>query len=99
MNLERLDLIEKERAKSTSKKPLFIRKDEICIFARQHWDRHTNNDGEGRWNGRQIRNAVQIAASLALYDQKTDQAQGADDIPPRKYLVLLTRFTLSYQRK
>lgn len=88
MNLERLELIENERARSASQKPLFVRKDDICNFASQHWERHTKNDGEGRWNGRQIRNAVQIASSLAHYDKKTDQAQGAEDIPPGKYLLL-----------
>ncbi|KAI0448830.1 hypothetical protein F5B21DRAFT_88493 [Xylaria acuta] len=82
MNLERLDLIEKQRAGSTPQNQLFIRKDQICKFAVEHWDRHAENDGEGRWNGRQIRNAVQIAASLALYDRKTDQDEGAKGIPP-----------------
>ncbi|KAI3318861.1 hypothetical protein HD806DRAFT_511181 [Xylariaceae sp. AK1471] len=81
MNLNRLDIIEQQRAKSTSQKPLIIRKDRIRTFARNHWDRHAVMDGEGRWNGRQIRNAVQIAASLALYDRKTDQDQGTEDIP------------------
>ncbi|KAI1126963.1 hypothetical protein F5Y10DRAFT_293311 [Nemania abortiva] len=82
LNLDRLEVIEKQRAASTSQKPLFIRKDGICKFAGDHWDRHFSNDGEGRWNGRQIRNAVQIAASLALYDRKIDTDQGAEDFPP-----------------
>ncbi|KAI0439995.1 hypothetical protein F4803DRAFT_553542 [Xylaria telfairii] len=82
MNLDRLDIIEKQRAGSASQKQLFIRKDQICKFAVEHWDRHTENDGEGRWNGRQIRNAVQIAASLALYDRKADREERAEGIPP-----------------
>ncbi|KAI1746836.1 hypothetical protein F4782DRAFT_470827 [Xylaria castorea] len=82
MNLERLDIIEKARAERPSQNQLFIRKDQICKFAVEHWDRHAENDGEGRWNGRQIRNAVQIAASLALYDRKTDRDEGAKGIPP-----------------
>ncbi|KAI0544511.1 hypothetical protein F4679DRAFT_35659 [Xylaria curta] len=82
MNLDRLDTIEKQRARSTSQSQLFIRKDQICRFAVEHWDRHAENDGEGRWNGRQIRNAVQIAASLALYDKETDQDEGVQGIPP-----------------
>ncbi|KAJ2991740.1 hypothetical protein NUW58_g2409 [Xylaria curta] len=82
MNLDRLELIEKQRVGSTNQNQLFIRKDQICKFAVEHWDRHTENDGEGRWNGRQIRNAVQIAASLALYERKTDRDEGAKDFPP-----------------
>jgi hypothetical protein len=82
MNLDRLDVIEEQRAKPTSQKQLLIRKENICKFAVDHWDRHAANDGEGRWNGRQIRNAVQIAASLALYDRKMDESQGMKDFPP-----------------
>ncbi|KAI0112503.1 hypothetical protein GGR51DRAFT_507326 [Nemania sp. FL0031] len=82
LNLDRLESIEKQRAASTLQKPLFIRKDSICKFVGGHWERRSASDGEGRWNGRQIRNAVQIAASLALYDRKMDQDQGAGDIPP-----------------
>ncbi|KAJ8131176.1 hypothetical protein O1611_g2450 [Lasiodiplodia mahajangana] len=82
LNLDRLEAIEKQRATSTSHKQLFIRKDDICKFAGEHWDRHSMSDGEGRWNGRQIRNAVQIATSLALYDRKMDQDQGAEAFPP-----------------
>jgi hypothetical protein len=84
MNLDRLDVIEQYRAEATSQKKLIIRKDKICKFAREHWERHTANDGEGRWNGRQIRNAVQIAASLALYDRKTDQDLSAEELPAGK---------------
>ncbi|KAI8632708.1 hypothetical protein F5Y19DRAFT_418592 [Xylariaceae sp. FL1651] len=82
MNLNRLDIIEEQRAKATNQKSLFMYKDNICKFAVEHWDRHQANDGEGRWNGRQIRNAVQIAASLALYDKKTERTPGAEEIPP-----------------
>ncbi|KAI0401647.1 hypothetical protein F4802DRAFT_579320 [Xylaria palmicola] len=82
MNLERLDIIERQRVGTESQNKLFIRKDQICKFAIEHWDRHGESDGEGRWNGRQIRNAVQIAASLALYDRKTDRDEGAKDFPP-----------------
>lgn len=34
----------------------------------------------GRWNGRQIRNAVQIASSLAWYDNKVDKPPGTETI-------------------
>lgn len=84
MNLKRLGMIEKQRTESTSQSQLLIRKDRICKFVTEHWDRHEENDGEGRWNGRQIRNAVQIAASFALYDKQMDQDEGAEEIPPGK---------------
>ena len=38
------------------------------MFASRHFDKHTK--GAGRWNGRQIRNAFQIATSLAFYDMR-----------------------------
>ncbi|KAK8111683.1 uncharacterized protein PG998_008140 [Apiospora kogelbergensis] len=82
MNLVRLRTIEQQRAKATGKKPLFIEMEKICRFSTEHWDRHEKNDGEGRWNGRQIRNAVQIAASLAWYDRKTSTDPGAEELPP-----------------
>lgn len=82
MNLVRLRTIEDQRAKSSGQKPLFIEENDICSFSTEHWDRHAVNDGAGRWNGRQIRNAVQIAASLAWYDRKTSKEPGAEDLPP-----------------
>ncbi|KAH9897444.1 hypothetical protein F4778DRAFT_235254 [Xylariomycetidae sp. FL2044] len=82
MNLNRLEIVEQQRAKVTSQKPLVIYKQQICEFSVKHWDRHAENDGAGRWNGRQIRNAVQIAASLALYENRTDKTPGAEDLPP-----------------
>ncbi|KAK7963558.1 hypothetical protein PG988_010532 [Apiospora saccharicola] len=82
MNLDRLRAIEKQRAKITGQKPLFIEETDICNFSTKHYDKHHANEGAGRWNGRQIRNAVQIAASLAWYDRKTSKEPGAEDLPP-----------------
>lgn len=83
MNLVRLRIIEEQRCKATGQKAPIIYEDKICKFATEHWDRHgTINDGQGRWNGRQIRNAVQIAASLAWYERKVDKTPGAENLPP-----------------
>ncbi|KAK8065118.1 hypothetical protein PG997_011865 [Apiospora hydei] len=82
MNLDRLRTIEAQRAKITEQMPLFIEEKDICDFSAKHFDRHAANDGAGRWNGRQIRNAVQIAASLAWYDRKTSKEPGAEKLPP-----------------
>jgi len=40
----------------------------IMKFAGRHFDRHVKDTG--RWNGRQIRNAFQIASSLAFSDMR-----------------------------
>lgn len=70
MNIDRLAKINEKRIESTKEPPLKIKKDEIMRFAKSHFKKHT--DSEGRWNGRQIRNAFTIAASLAYHDMRTD---------------------------
>lgn len=49
---------------------------EIIQFARDHFNQRDNSHGSGsnfgRWNGRQIRNAFLIAASLAHYDSEDE---------------------------
>ncbi|KAI1845530.1 hypothetical protein JX266_008388 [Neoarthrinium moseri] len=82
MNLVRLKSIEEQRSKVSGQKAPIIYQDKICKFAVDHWDRHAINDGQGRWNGRQIRNAVQIAASLAWYERKVDKTPGTEELPP-----------------
>lgn len=83
MNLDRVDKIENERAAIVKDhKKLIIFRDKICEFAGDHWQRHEDNRGQGRWNGRQIRNAVQIAASLAFYENKTDKTCIENNLQP-----------------
>ncbi|KAF4462262.1 ATPase AAA-type core [Fusarium albosuccineum] len=65
MNLKRLAEIEKERHQVTGEPELDIHEPVIMKFADEHSEK-TRVQG-GRWNGRQIRNAFQIAASLARY--------------------------------
>jgi len=64
-NLERLKLIEKRQSEATGQRGLVILDKEIIEFARDHYLRC---ETFGRWNGRQIRNAFQLAASLGHYD-------------------------------
>ncbi|ROV90383.1 hypothetical protein VPNG_10016 [Cytospora leucostoma] len=67
MNLRRLARIEDERAEILEEKPMTIETDDIMKFASQHY----RSQGQHfRWNGRQIRNAFQIASSLAHYQHK-----------------------------
>ncbi|KAF7527700.1 hypothetical protein G7054_g10370 [Neopestalotiopsis clavispora] len=62
LNIERLKQIEEQRNKADIERN---RKQGILSFAEDHWKKHTND--LGRWNGRQIRNAFSIAASLAHF--------------------------------
>jgi len=66
MNLERLEAIEKERTVISKKPAMIIKKQDILDFAQEHY--YNNADPDARWNGRQIRNACQIAASIAHYE-------------------------------
>ncbi|KAI0402854.1 hypothetical protein F4802DRAFT_617286 [Xylaria palmicola] len=70
INLRKLREIEADKTKelrytTIKEAELIIEDSKIIKFAKDHWKitpRH------GRWNGRQIRNAFQIAASMARYD-------------------------------
>lgn len=66
LNINQLQKIEKQRAEATNTAPMDIFDKEILNFAETHFNNHTN--GLGRWNGRQIRNAFSIAASLAHFE-------------------------------
>ncbi|EHK21937.1 uncharacterized protein TRIVIDRAFT_151519, partial [Trichoderma virens Gv29-8] len=66
LNIVRLKEIEEQAAKAPRHNKLYIDEADIIAFASEHWRNHT--DGIGRWNGRQIRNAFLIAASLAHYE-------------------------------
>jgi len=47
-----------------------INENEILKFAKDHYKK----SGEGRWNGRQIRNAFQTAIALAEYDARDSES-------------------------
>ncbi|KAI4950373.1 hypothetical protein J4E91_004255 [Alternaria rosae] len=64
-NISRLKKIELQRQNPADR--LYIHESEINQFALAHFD-ETARSGVGRWNGRQIRNAFLIAASLAHLD-------------------------------
>lgn len=65
LNINQLNEIERERSQVLGIVPMDIFEEEIIQFAEEHWNNHT--DALGRWNGRQIRNAFSIAASLAHF--------------------------------
>ncbi|CAI7580835.1 unnamed protein product [Penicillium bialowiezense] len=67
VNMDRLEVIEKQRARLNDEPPLSINRKAIRKYARQHF--RNNVDGKGRWNGRQIRNAFLIASALAEFEK------------------------------
>ncbi|KAI0547033.1 hypothetical protein F4679DRAFT_555588 [Xylaria curta] len=69
MNIDKLREIEEERTRLTNEPMLDIRDESILEFAKDHC---LKTQKSGRWNGRQIRNAFQIASSLARYNAYVD---------------------------
>ena len=69
MNIDRLQAVERDRCKDTDLQPLQVNRREILRLAEE---RFKNRDGSVRWNGRQIRNAIQVASSRANFDAKED---------------------------
>jgi hypothetical protein len=72
MNIDRLRKVETERCKDTDLQPLQINEQEILRLAEEKFDKYNS---KCRWNGRQIRNAIQIASSLAHFDARKDNIQ------------------------
>ncbi|KAI0476907.1 hypothetical protein F4859DRAFT_67309 [Xylaria cf. heliscus] len=72
-NLDRLMDIEFERARITGEPALEVKSDGILAFAAAHFHRHEGNAASPPWNGRQIRNAFQIAPSIARYGRGQQQ--------------------------
>lgn len=66
INLDRLRKIEERRSQIASESTLIVFEQEILNYATVHFQ--TYGTGLGSWNGRQIRNAFQIASSMARYD-------------------------------
>lgn len=66
MNIEKLKEREAQRGQLLGTSPLYILQDPILEFAEKHYNE--GKDGLGRWNGRQIRNAFSVAASLAHFE-------------------------------
>ncbi|PIG79054.1 hypothetical protein AARAC_008060 [Aspergillus arachidicola] len=65
VSLDRLATIEEEHG--GGRKPLLIDCDGIVAFAKKHFTKSEN--GKGRWNGRQTRNAFLNASTLAHYER------------------------------
>ncbi|KAJ5580213.1 uncharacterized protein N7459_006198 [Penicillium hispanicum] len=85
MNLHRLKEIEKQRAEAKQQPVLTIDEKGIAKFAKRHY--RTNEDGKGRWNGRQIRNAFLIASALAHFERDNPSLVKRAESPSRDGIV------------
>src|SRR5271154_2238428 len=76
LNIQRLRHINEQ---SEEKRPLEIFDTRVLDFAELQFD-DSDRRGTGQWNGRQIRNAFQVARSLAYYDAlaEADQMKDSD---------------------
>ncbi|KAI0159934.1 hypothetical protein GGR52DRAFT_168846 [Hypoxylon sp. FL1284] len=70
LNIAKLREIETQRHQMTGEPALAIRDGEVVDFAGRHYE--DNARSTGCWNGRQIRNAFQIASSLARHNYAND---------------------------
>lgn len=102
LNVEKLKENEKMRRLDSTHCKLFIKKNEILRFARDHYRRHRDKNGLGRWNGRQIRNAFLIASSLAHYDDvdvEEPEEEGGEELQKQlgaREFELVEKTTLLY---
>lgn len=69
LNINKLKEREQQRAQALGARALFIKEDKIMDFAENQFNNFGKEKGLGRWNGRQIRNAFSIAASLAHFEE------------------------------
>ncbi|KAK0712617.1 hypothetical protein B0T26DRAFT_651864, partial [Lasiosphaeria miniovina] len=72
-NIRRVKEIDKPLAKVQKRGALRVNENELVDFARYIYHEGGGQGGPGRWNGRQIRNAFQVARNLAYYDHSKEQ--------------------------
>ncbi|KAI1477504.1 hypothetical protein F4774DRAFT_191319 [Daldinia eschscholtzii] len=104
LNLAKLREIESQRHAMTGEPTLVIKDREIIDFAGRHYE--TNARSTSCWNGRQIRNAFQIASSLAHhnYTIAVEAARANGQQPPmapvldRSLFEKVQMSTLSFDR-
>lgn len=86
VNIRRLEQIEMDRQNlqddsspdASKMAPVILDHDSILHYAEWHYYAHADTP-EQRWNGRQIRNAFQIAHSLAHFDMQSSGDGWADE--------------------
>lgn len=82
LNVAKLREIEAQRSEMTGEPRLQVVEADIVEFAARHYE--DNARSTGCWNGRQIRNAFQIASSLAhhTYSEQVALARSRGERPP-----------------
>ena len=65
-NIKRLREAEKQQHEESGEPPIFVMERDVMRFAADHCRKHPK--GKGAWNGREIRNAFVMAASLARHE-------------------------------
>ena len=75
MNINRLKQAEEQQHEVSGEPPLLVMEEDILQFATDHCNKHPR--GKGAWNGRQIRNAFLVAASLARHEAEQQQPVGS----------------------
>lgn len=96
VNLRRLHEI--EAAKTASRldyTPLEVDDGSIIKFAKRHFENHAPSQ---RWNGRQIRNAFQVAYSLAQFNMEKKNPDDSDDDFPQAAQDNGGKSSTSYRR-
>lgn len=92
LNIGKLREIEAQRCSMTADKPMIIKDDDILSFASKHYE--DNARLTACWNGRQIRNAFQVASSLAHYKyaDEVKAAHSRGQAPPTAPVLDRTLF-------
>lgn len=92
LNVAKLREIETQRQELTGEPGLQVIEADILDFAAKHYE--DNARLTGCWNGRQIRNAFQIASSLAhhMYNEQVELAKSRGEGPPAAPVLDRTLF-------
>jgi hypothetical protein len=89
LNIQRLRNIDAELAKIEKRDELQINQQELLDFAAYLFDEGTNRARTpGRWNGRQIRNAFQVARSLSYYEYHRNPTSGPPILSVRHFKTM-----------
>lgn len=89
LNMERVRKIDAELAKFEKRGALLINEEELLDFAAYLFNEHSaRGQKSGRWNGRQIRNAFQVARSLAYYEHSRDRPSGPPALTVRHFKTM-----------
>lgn len=97
INLHRLRCMEQELANKTSHRSMEIYDEEILRFAEAQFNNNTNNFRRTcHWNGRQIRNAFQVARSLAYADAENETQRLRSSNPFADIIVPVPRLEVRH---